>query len=258
MKKKRTALVLSGGGSKGAFEAGAISILLQHFTPDLIIATSVGAINGALIAGGTPPKKIEEYWKTTDFSKVFPKNVDVLTILESKLLGNQDALQDILQHALPVRKFEQCTIPLLINAHTTSSKEDVLFTSGTLIPAIMASCAIFPFLPKTKIGQEQYIDSLHLPPLIEAQERFKFERAIIIDLYPKHLNKQNFRDFIISCIELQGEKSLKLEERLLKKNHVELIHIDCDIQVPLFDFSKNEELIEHGKVKAKEVLHHFD
>ena len=67
MKKKRTALILSGGGSRGAFEAGALQVILKHITPDCIIATSIGAINGAFIAGGGSPEQLVQRWKETDF-----------------------------------------------------------------------------------------------------------------------------------------------------------------------------------------------
>jgi NTE family protein len=51
----RVALVLAGGGARGAYEIGALSILLPHLErrgerPDVIVGTSVGAINAAHLA----------------------------------------------------------------------------------------------------------------------------------------------------------------------------------------------------------------
>jgi NTE family protein len=54
------ALILSGGGARGAFEVGAALFLYDIYAirPDIICATSVGAINGAKLAeGGTPDEK---------------------------------------------------------------------------------------------------------------------------------------------------------------------------------------------------------
>src|SRR5947209_6399044 len=50
----KVALVLSGGGSRGAFEVGAVNFLYDHFDvrPDVICGTSVGAINAAKLAEG--------------------------------------------------------------------------------------------------------------------------------------------------------------------------------------------------------------
>lgn len=48
----KRALVLSGGGAKGAFQAGAVQRLWQDFRPDLICGVSVGSVNGAKLAEG--------------------------------------------------------------------------------------------------------------------------------------------------------------------------------------------------------------
>lgn len=54
-------LVLQGGGALGAFQAGAYEAL-HHATvePDWVIGTSIGAINGAIIAGNPPEQRIEK------------------------------------------------------------------------------------------------------------------------------------------------------------------------------------------------------
>ncbi len=61
------ALVLSGGNALGAFEAGVYEALHAHgLQPDWIIGASIGAINGALIAGSAPDRRIETlrtFWR---------------------------------------------------------------------------------------------------------------------------------------------------------------------------------------------------
>ena len=61
------ALVLSGGNALGAFEAGVYEALHEHgLQPDWIIGASIGAINGALIAGSAPDRRIETlrtFWR---------------------------------------------------------------------------------------------------------------------------------------------------------------------------------------------------
>lgn len=62
-------LVLSGGNALGAFEAGAYQALHeQDLQPDWIVGTSIGAINGAIIAGSTPDRRIaalRDFWRPT-------------------------------------------------------------------------------------------------------------------------------------------------------------------------------------------------
>lgn len=58
----KTALVLSAGGMFGAYQAGAWKELSAYFQPDMVVGTSVGALNGWTIAGGIPPEELLRYW----------------------------------------------------------------------------------------------------------------------------------------------------------------------------------------------------
>jgi NTE family protein len=55
----RIVLVLQGGGALGAYQAGVYQALEEHgFIPDWIAGTSIGAINGAIIAGNPPDVRL--------------------------------------------------------------------------------------------------------------------------------------------------------------------------------------------------------
>jgi len=57
---QRLALVLAGGNALGAFEAGAYQTLHDHgLQPDWVVGTSIGAVNGAIIAGNPPERRTE-------------------------------------------------------------------------------------------------------------------------------------------------------------------------------------------------------
>ncbi|MGH9664027.1 MAG: patatin-like phospholipase family protein [Bryobacteraceae bacterium] len=62
LKRPQTALVLSGGGLFGAYQAGAWRILAGRFHPDLVVGASIGAVNGWMIAGGCPQETMERHW----------------------------------------------------------------------------------------------------------------------------------------------------------------------------------------------------
>ena len=75
--RPKLALVLSGGGARGAAEIGALRVLEElHIVPDLIVGTSIGSIVGGLYATGWTPDEIEELLKTMDWSKLFSDRVD--------------------------------------------------------------------------------------------------------------------------------------------------------------------------------------
>ncbi len=64
----RVALVLQGGGALGAYQAGVYQALHEAgIEPDVIAGVSIGAINGALIAGNPPERRLErlhDFWTT--------------------------------------------------------------------------------------------------------------------------------------------------------------------------------------------------
>lgn len=77
-----TAIVIAGAGARGAYEAGALSVLVPRLRQDtaederiLLVGTSAGAINTALLAGfGDPDKAVDnmlQVWRSTGVSEVF-------------------------------------------------------------------------------------------------------------------------------------------------------------------------------------------
>ncbi|MCI0549797.1 MAG: patatin-like phospholipase family protein [Anaerolineae bacterium] len=72
------ALILSGGGGRGAFHAGVYKYLMQRdkanidsnhtgrWEPQIIVGTSIGAVNGAAIAQGMPADQLVEVWKSLE------------------------------------------------------------------------------------------------------------------------------------------------------------------------------------------------
>ncbi|MDQ3463380.1 MAG: patatin-like phospholipase family protein, partial [Actinomycetota bacterium] len=69
------AFVLGGGGIHGASEVGMLAALLNSgIRPDLIVGTSVGAINGAMVAADPTPSSVDrltELWGDLARSNVF-------------------------------------------------------------------------------------------------------------------------------------------------------------------------------------------
>jgi NTE family protein len=58
----KTALVLSAGGMLGAYQAGVWKELSHRLEPDLVIGSSVGALNGWMIAAGADPDDLIAQW----------------------------------------------------------------------------------------------------------------------------------------------------------------------------------------------------
>jgi predicted acylesterase/phospholipase RssA len=96
------ALVLSGGGAHGAYEAGVAQALMQRESFDVICGVSIGAINAALLSSGEPGA-VEYFWR-----EAFPKNTPRLfphiprlrEVIEQVIrIGRGNPLQDAVRLA---------------------------------------------------------------------------------------------------------------------------------------------------------------
>ena len=61
---RRNALILSGGGGRGAYHVGVMRFLEEHeWFPDVVAGTSIGAVNGAAIASGHNSRSLWALWQ---------------------------------------------------------------------------------------------------------------------------------------------------------------------------------------------------
>lgn len=151
------AFVLSGGGNRGALQAGALQALLERgIVPDLLVGTSVGALNAAVLAADPTAKgarRQAEGWANIRRSDVFPGNA--VTVAWRVLLGrgsfhSRDAFARLVLATLPpnVRRFKDLRRPCVITATSQASGRLRLFGDDPherLLDALLASTAIPPF-----------------------------------------------------------------------------------------------------------------
>ena len=116
------AFVLSGGASLGAVEVGMLKALAERgIGPDLIVGTSVGAVNGAWLAGhrGVDVTELEHVWEAIRRSTVFPADpVHGLFAFVGRRPGlvPHRGLRSLVQHHLTFDRIEDAPIPLHIVA----------------------------------------------------------------------------------------------------------------------------------------------
>ena len=156
----RTALLLCGGGSRGAIEIGFYKALLEHgVSSDLIFGSSIGAINGAFLAAGWTPDELGALWSRFERKKLFSFNWQLLWHgWKVNSLYRADRLASVLESTLPVKRFEELRIPLVVTATNLQTGQPVYLDSGELIPALLASIALPPYLPPVKHGGLHLID----------------------------------------------------------------------------------------------------
>src|SRR5205085_10621134 len=78
----KTAFVFAGGGSFGAIQAGMLHSLAAHrISADMVVGSSVGALNGAFYAGDPTLQGVErlaEIWRGLTRQDVFPMSMRAL------------------------------------------------------------------------------------------------------------------------------------------------------------------------------------
>src|SRR3954453_19126342 len=160
------AFVLSGGASLGAIQVGTLRALLDDgIRPDLIVGTSVGAVNGAFLAGrGLDREAVDELaelWLGMRRGHVFP--VEPVTGLLGFLGARRNlvpgtALRRLLARHTEHELLEDLPIPLHVIACDVLSGREVRLSDGRLIDAVMASAAIPGVLPPVERDGRLLID----------------------------------------------------------------------------------------------------
>ena len=160
-----TAFVLGGGGVLGAAEVGMLQALFEHqVRPDLIVGTSVGAINGALVAADPTPNAVDRLrgvWEELAAKGIFAGSVlaRVGTLVRTRThLHPREPLRDLLVAHLPVQTFAELRIPFQCVAASIERAAEHWFTDGALIDAVLASCAVPGLLPPVELDGEHYLD----------------------------------------------------------------------------------------------------
>src|SRR5688572_23891378 len=129
----RVAFVLSGGASLGAIQVGMLRALVDHdVRPDLIVGTSVGAVNGAFLAcrefGPAAVDDLAELWRGIRRGQVFP--VEPFTGLLGFLGARRNlvpggALRRLLKRHTDCERLEDLATPLHVIACDVLTGEEV-------------------------------------------------------------------------------------------------------------------------------------
>lgn len=161
----KIAFVLGGGGRLGACEVGMLRALLERdIVPDLIVGTSIGAMNGAAVA--IAPElatidRLEEIWTTLDKSEVFSGGVlsGAANLVRTRTsLQSNHSLRRLIEKLLPAETFDDLAVPFQCVAASIERAAEHWFSEGSLVDAILASSAVPGILPPVKLNGEHFID----------------------------------------------------------------------------------------------------
>ncbi|MDL4773063.1 patatin-like phospholipase family protein [Actinomadura xylanilytica] len=174
----RVAFVLGGGGMLGAHEVGMLRALDETgVRPGLVVGTSIGALNGALVAvdPGAAVERLTGMWSDARAGEALGTPVweRLWTLARSGThLHSAEPLRRMLTELLPVETFDELAVPFQCVAAGIETAMAHWFCTGPIIPAVLASSAAPGLLPPVRIGDRHYFDGglVHSIPVGRAVE----------------------------------------------------------------------------------------
>lgn len=166
MSPSRTAFVLGGGGLLGAAEVGMLRALFEAgISADLVLGTSVGALNGALVAADPSPDVIDRLgglWESAAGSREVYGDGAVRQVTRAVRTGTHlhsaKPLRERLQQELGDRRFEDMAIPFQCCAASIERAAEHWFTQGRVVDAVVASAAVPGLLRPARVDGEHFLD----------------------------------------------------------------------------------------------------
>ncbi len=140
------------------------ALVERAIVPDVVLGTSVGAINGVAFAadpttGGV--QRLSAGWSDIDRSRIFDGSVvrrlATLARTRTHLHGNE-SLRMLLAELLPVSRIEDLAVPFQCVAASIERASEHWFADGPIVEAVVASASVPGLLPPVAIGGEHFID----------------------------------------------------------------------------------------------------
>jgi NTE family protein len=169
-------LALGGGGSKGNAHIGVIRRLEKEgFRIKGIAGTSFGGIVAAYYASGHSPDQMEEMFSLLDQALLYGHAPG-----EAPSLLGLAGVTNLLEGSLSGRTFADLKLPCILTAVDLKSGNEVLFSSGPLVDAILASIAMPGIFPARYIGEQELVDGGVLDPVPVAPARSLAPRLPVV------------------------------------------------------------------------------
>src|ERR1700745_1681706 len=159
-----TAFVVGAGGLLGAHEVGMLRALAEAgVRPGLVVGTSIGALNGVLVAADPEGAagRLSRMWQGEELRLAFSEKLwgrAARLVRSGTHLHSLEPLSQGLAKALPGASCGELEVPFQCVAASSEGATARWFSSGPVVPAVMASCAVPGLLPPVEIDGTHYFD----------------------------------------------------------------------------------------------------
>ena len=294
-KNNKIGLVLGGGGARGLGQIGVLKALKKQSIPvHMVAGTSIGAVIGAMYAATLDPDWIEnkfkefidsEAYKRIGLHRLVPtsqpnssifqtaatymKNQIIINLANDRLgILKQERLSEIIEYLLPVKTFEELKIPFSCLAVDLNSGEDVVFNSGNLIEAIVASSAIPGYIPPIeKNGMLLTDGAVSCPVPVKTVRKMGADFRISVDVGLNHFEPLKNPNLLQVLGRAEQITSTRLGE--VKSEKADITIRPDTMNVFWAEFDKIDQLVKLGaeateklfweirdNLKKKKSIHH--
>ena len=149
----------------GAAEVGMLQALLERgITPDLVVGSSVGALNGVAVAADPTAAAVERLCAT--WSQLHAKDIFTSSyvgqisnlVRHGTYLHRNDGLRKLIDEAAPGARIEDLPVAFQCVAASIETASAHWFSEGPVVDAVLASCAVPGLLAPVLIGGQHFMD----------------------------------------------------------------------------------------------------
>ncbi len=232
------ALVLSGGGARGAIEIGVLQALHENnIKIKAISGTSIGAIIGVFYCAGISPMEMKRIMDSQRFIKIFH-----FAWSKKGLMSMSELLRMFKKYNIG-ESFDSLNIPFYACASNLEKGAEEIFHSGNLHKAVIASASIPLLFEPEIINGNHYIDgglynNFPIEPLLG---KYPFILGVHVNNFkqPDEYNAMAIAERVFSAVIKQN-----VIKKVKKCNY--LIDPFLEDRIGIVDFRKTDKLFEIG------------
>jgi NTE family protein len=258
--------VLSGGANLGSIHVGMLQALLEaDVKPDVIVGTSIGAVNAAYLASDPSVETVEalrKIWCDVRARDIFPLSPrhNAGALFRRGGFFSTHRWRDFVTAQLPCRDFDETAVPLRITATGFEDGQSVVFDKGSTVEAVLASTALPGIFPPHEIDGQCYLDGaisdqLPLKVALEAGAHTIYVMAVSVPSPP--LDRRSPWSILRHSLTILLFPRVRLDALDLpgEQEKVRIVQVpSLQTQVSLWDMSRHRELIAAAYETTKEFL----
>lgn len=283
---QRTALVLGGGGARGAAHIGVLEVLERERIPvDCVVGTSMGGLVAGSYAAGLSPQSMRDKLATADWTDMFLDVADYSQLSYRKkkvsrryLAGTELGLtkrgmqiqpgvvagekiklffNQLVDADLGEREIQELTLPLAIVATDIGTGERVVFRNGSLTQAMRASMSVPGLMAPVEHQNRKLVDGglVDNLPIEVARDLCKADRVIAVNVGSPLKPPESVGSLLSVTAQMIGILTKQNVERSLASLTGSDIYIAPELgDIKASDFARYDQAADIGRVAAERQL----